>query len=485
MHQILAGIETEYGLLIEGRTAEDQVEDAKALVRSYSGECLCAWDARWESPRADLRGFTHDRLAFDPADAAFDAGRDHGPIDQVRSDRILANGARLYNDHGHPEYATPECWSDAELALQDHAGESVVRAAAREYSARTGRAVRLYKNNTDGHGASYGTHENYLVPREVGYDRVFEALVPMLVARTVLCGAGKVGAERGAPCAFQMSQRADFFTEVASADTLDRRPVFNTRDEPHADPRRWMRVHVICGDANMMVGATERKVGLAKLALALAIEGAAPSFGMRDPVASFQRVSRDGAIAMNDGTEQSPEAVIEAYCDAGDRVFGREGAAERDTWRALIGDRTGCPERFAQHVDWAAKRAMLEDYRESEGVGWDDPLFAAFDLEYHNIDPEQSLFAGLQAMGRVPEHAGEMEVEECLRGVREGTRALVRGLAVRRFPHALANACWRTLTLRTASGEEMVDLDPGRVYGREIEGAHDVESFVRAIRGDR
>lgn len=485
MQPILAGLETEYGLLVEGRSTGDQVEDAQALVRSYPGECLCVWDARWESPRADVRGFTVERLSIDPEDAAFDAGRKHGPIDEVRADRILGNGARFYNDHGHPEYATPECLSSVELALHDHAGESVVLAAARAYSGQTGRAVRVYKNNTDGHGASYGTHENYLVPRDVGFDRVFEALVPMLVARTVLCGAGKVGAEHGAPCDFQMSQRADFFTEPASVDTLYRRPVFNTRDEPHGDANRWMRVHVICGDANMMMGATERKAGLAKLALALAIEGAAPVLALRDPVKGFQSVSRGGAIELADGSQVTPEAVVEMYCEAGDRVFGSDGAQDRAAWRELLSDRTERPERFARHVDWAAKRAMLEEYREAEGVSWKDPWVAAFDLEYHNIDPEQSLFTGLQAMGRVPENPAHSVKEARVKSVCEGTRALARGLAVRRFPSEVVTGCWRTLTLRTAAGDQTVDLDPGRTYGREIEDANDVESFISALRGNR
>ena len=145
--KILAGLETEYGLYLEGRGAEDQIDDSMALVRDYPGECFSGWDYRYESPRADLRGFRLDRLAFDPEDAKFDKGRAHGTDHEVRSDRVLPNGARFYNDHGHPEYSTPECWSLDELAMHDCAGQIAVLQAARAYSENSGRTARIYKNN--------------------------------------------------------------------------------------------------------------------------------------------------------------------------------------------------------------------------------------------------------------------------------------------------------------------------------------------------
>src|SRR5207253_1479823 len=165
--------------------------------------------------------------------AKFDTGRRHASDREVRSDRVLPNGARLYNDHGHPEYSTPECLSLSELAMHDKAGEIAVLRAAKAYQESSGLQAQIYKNNTDFHGASYGTHENYLVPRAVGYEKLFKAITPMLIARQILCGAGKVGSESGSPARYQLSQRADFFTEPSSVDTLYRRPVFNTRDEPH------------------------------------------------------------------------------------------------------------------------------------------------------------------------------------------------------------------------------------------------------------
>ncbi len=254
MHRILSGTETEYGLHIEGRSADDQIDDATTFVRAYPGHHYAGWDYSYESPRADLRGFSVSRLARDPVDAQFDnRARKRSHDDDIRSDRILPNGARFYNDHGHPEYATPECWSSKELAMQDNAGELVLLQAARAYEEQTGWKTRIYKNNTDFHGASYGSHESYLCPRSLGFEKLYAAVLPMLVARQVLCGAGKVGAESGRSCTFQLSQRADFFVEPYNTETLFRRPIFNTRDEPHAEKSDWIRLHVISGDANMNV----------------------------------------------------------------------------------------------------------------------------------------------------------------------------------------------------------------------------------------
>ena len=245
MNKVLCGLETEYGLSIVGRGAETQIEDSMALVRSNPYQRCSIWDYEWESPRRDLRGFSVDRLQADPVDAQMGFGEHLGSAQDVRSDQILSNGARLYNDHGHPEYATPESWSIHEAARLDHLGAQIVWKVAQEFAQRTGYEVRMYRNNTDFHGSSYGSHESYLMPREIGWQACYEALLPLLVVRPIVCGAGKVGSESHTPCHFQLSQRADFFAEPLNVDTLYRRPIFNTRDEPHADPEKWMRVHVI------------------------------------------------------------------------------------------------------------------------------------------------------------------------------------------------------------------------------------------------
>jgi proteasome accessory factor A len=488
--RLLAGLDTEYGLLIEGRGAEEQIEDATALVRAYPGECFIGWNYRYESPRADLRGFKLKALAYDPEDAKFDRGRSYGDPHEVRADRVLPNGARLYNDHGHPEYATPECWSAFELARHELAGSHAVLRAARELSTASGLDVGLYKNNTDFHGASWGSHESYLVPRELGFDRLFRDLIPMMVIRQVLVGAGKVGAEHGRAATYQISQRADFFVEPANAETLFRRPIFNTRDEPHTDPTAWTRLHVICGDSNMIASATARKVLLMKLAIRLCIEGSAPLFSFKDPVRAFQAISKDESyrfeIELEKRSWTTAREVFAAYFAAAEATLELDEEerwlidSSRDLLEALY---SGNGERFSRSVDWAAKKSMLEHYMDEEGTDWRDPSLRSFDMEYANVDPDQSLHQALVEMGKVEPNPEPQEWQPCLEGVREGTRARVRGLAVSKFRESLVNACWRSVTLRTGDAEIELDLDPTREFPAELGNTDSVESFIQAIEG--
>lgn len=488
---ILAGIETEYGLLVEGRGAEDQIDDAQAVVRAYPGPCFVGWDYRFESPRADLRGFTQKSLSFDPEDAKYDTGRVRAGDHEIRSDRVLPNGARLYNDHGHPEYATPECISLRELALHDAAGEIAVIQAAQAFAASAGKRVSIYKNNTDFHGASYGTHESYLVPRSLGFEKLYKAVMPMLVARQILCGAGKVGSENGGPVRYQLSQRADFFTESASVDTLYRRPVFNTRDEPHANPADWIRLHVIAGDANMMPSCTARKVGLLKIALSLAILGESPEWDIPDPMRGFRDVSRDDTRAyrleLKGRNWTTAYDILDSYLCAYDSVFA-EGDADpelgqivRDSQGLMSAIREGAD--VSRHIDWAAKQYLLQQYVDSEGVTWDDPSLKSFDLEYTNVDPEESLYWALVDNEAVEAPPSGEEVRARLGKVFEPTRALARAIAVSKFSDRLMGASWASLTFRGGTDPIEVYLPPDRSYSLELEAADNVESFIERIRG--
>ena len=485
LRNILAGIETEYGLLVEGRGAEDQVEDAKDLVRAYTNEVFVGWNYRHESPRADLRGFRLDRLAVDPEDAKFDIGKTWGKDQDVRADRILPNGARFYNDHGHPEYSTPECWSLDEFARHDVAGESVVLAAARAYSTQVGRTVQVYKNNTDFHGASYGTHESYLVPRSLGFSPLYDAVLPMLVARIVLCGAGKVGSENGKAANFQLSQRADFFVEPVNAETLFRRPVFNTRDEPHADPTDWIRLHVISGDANMIAACTRRKAGLVKLALHLAEAGTAPHWRLADAPRTAQSISRDDSyefrISLERNSWTTAYEVLESYFAAAESTL--ELTAELtdliQECRALLVNLKQDFSLFARSVDWAAKRRFIEEIMESEGFDWRNPVLQAYDLEYHNVDPAESLHAALMDMDQIEPNP---PILDALERVSEPTRAVARGLAVSRFRSHLVTACWRSITLNVDDQVREFELPPDRPYDPEKLGeAQDVGTFIKRL----
>jgi len=462
-----------------------------ALVRGYPGECLPIWDYRYESPRADLRGFQLERLAVDPVDAQFERERSHRPSEDIRSDRILPNGARFYNDHGHPEYSTPECWSLRELALHDRYGESVVLEAANALARATDQVVTVYKNNTDFHGASYGTHESYLVPRATGFDALFKAVTPMLIARQILTGAGKVGSESGDWCDFQLSQRADFFSEAANAETLFRRPVFNTRDEAHADPAQWIRLHMISGDANMMPACTARKVGLVKLALLLLLDGEAPIWQIKNPVRAFQDVSRDSfytfRIELEGRNWTTAYEILESYLSAAERTLDLDAEMKSLVveCRTLLGAlSTQSWDLLSSQIDWAAKKSVLQGYLEEEGGTWKDSALRSFDLEYHNVDPDEGLFHALESMESVPSYASPAEIADRACGNEEGTRALARAIATTKFRSHVRSACWRTVTFEIDRQLVEVELRPELIYERYLNEASDVGMFVRMLRGE-
>lgn len=479
MIPFVSGLETEYGCSVEGRGANTQIDDAQALVRSLPGERRFIWDYRVESPRQDLRGFRADRLEVDPEDAKFDAGKHYGPSEEVRADQVLPSGARFYNDHGHPEFATPECRSLADLIAHDRAGEAIVLQAGRAYEEASGRRVALYKNNTDFHGASYGFHESYLVPREWGFDRLYAALTPLLVARIVVAGAGKAIAEHGRPCDYQISQRADFFSERASVDTLFRRPIFNTRDEPHADPAKWARLHVIAGDANMHPRTTWRKVGILRLGLLLMAHDAVPEFELPDPVRAIQSVSRDldrkFEIPMEHRRTTSSYEILEAYCSAAEPLLAPDDElfeVIRDTRQTLDLLQTN-PTKAA--VDWVFKQNLLQTVVDETDLRWGSPELLSYDLEYHNIDPDEGLYFALRDSGMIDDSL----VADPELAAPSDTRAQVRGMATGYAE--LERVSWGTLVFRVGGDVQEIRLDPDRDYSN-IPAGLDITSFVEAIR---
>lgn len=495
----MIGIETEYGIYVEGKGAQDLVDEAAALVRCCPDPCASGWDYRQEHPRRDVRGFTVSHLSVDPNDAQFEqSGRPHSTDVVLRSDRALPNGARLYNDHGHPEYATPECTGLRALIAHDRAGERVVQDLARRRSRQLGGTpVALYKNNTDFHGASYGTHESYLTRREVPFDHLLAALLPFFVTRQVYAGAGKVGSEKaGAPPAdFQLSQRADFFATLASVDTLYNRPIVNTRDEPHADPRRYRRLHVICGDANLCEVATLLKTGATLLTLRLLEGGWRPEgVALRDPVAAVQAISRDPSLRWRaeraDGGTIGAVDVQRVYLAAAkERLTGLSPDADLvlETWEQTLDRLDADPLSLADTLDWAAKRALLEEFRDAEGLAWSDPILQSLDLEYHNVDPECGLYLGLEQEGRVRRVVSEDEIDAALCAPpADSPRAIARGLAVSRFAGAVRGITWSRVHMETAPGVQktvrlsgLQERDPGRVRAA-LEAAATPEAFVDA-----
>src|SRR6266508_3160869 len=264
------GTEVEYGVSVPGQPGANPMVTSSQVVNAYGARPeltrggRARWDYEEESPLRDARGFTYSGALYDPAEALADE-------DLGLANVILTNGARLYVDHAHPEYSTPECTNPRDVVIWDKAGEIVIIEGARQARQIPGSApINLYKNNTDNKGASYGSHENYLMRRSTPFASIVRHLTPFFVSRQVVTGAGRVGlGQDGSAHGFQLSQRADYFEVEVGLETTLKRPIINTRDEPHANPDRYRRLHVIIGDANLSEISTYLYVGATSLVRAM------------------------------------------------------------------------------------------------------------------------------------------------------------------------------------------------------------------------
>jgi proteasome accessory factor A len=447
----VCGIETEYGILAAGPDG-NPIAASSVLVNAYAAlmERRTGWDFEDEQPDNDARGFARDG-AMPPM------------VETHLANTVLTNGARYYVDHAHPEYSTPECADPLDLVKHDKAGEEVLRrsmAAAARLVPDNPRVV-VYKNNSDGKGNSYGCHENYLMDRSVPFTRVVTGVVPHFVTRQLYTGAGKVGSETPAldhqEVTFQISQRAEFFEEVVGLETTLKRPIVNTRDEPHADPRRFRRLHVIVGDANMSEVATLLKVGTTAILLAMIEDEALPArdLSLADPVRAMHRVSTDLSLSaplpLADGTTATALeiqwelfAAAERYAkEEGLAVLGDEAAATMvmERWEGVLGALENDPESLSRQLDWVAKRQLVEGYRDRHGCAWDDGRLAALDLQYHDLRPERSLHARL-GMERL---VSDEDIAVAVTEPPTKTRAWFRGNCLARWPAAVVTANWDSL----------------------------------------
>ncbi len=491
---MLMGLETEYGLAVEGRGPEYLAAETAALLQALPFAHADRWDMGAESPLQDLRGRRAHRLAVDPKDARYDQ---QGPpaafSANVKVERLLTNGARLYNDHGHPEYSTPECASPADLVAHDRAGERILLACAKAWQLEAGGEVRLYKNNTDFHGSSYGCHENYLLLRPQSPEKLLRNFLPFLVTRQIFTGAGKVGIEGEAQGKdgffYQLSQRADFFSRLMGVDTLYRRPLLNTRDEPHADPSRYIRLHVIAGDANRSQFALALKMGTTALVLRLLAEGWAPPLELEDPLRALKEISRDQGIewlvSLDNGRKTSAVEIQALHLEAARAHFsGLNDWVDwtLEAWEETLRALAGSPATLADRLDWPAKLLLLQTYL-GDGGRPDLQTLQSIDLEYHNIDPQTGLFAPLEQSGQMQRIVSEAAIEEAMQAAPLDTRARIRGEALRRFGGQITALSWGRL--RTAAGE--IDLS-GLVDGsleelnRQLEGTPDLAAFAETVR---
>ena len=441
------GIETEYG--ITGGPDSDPVAASTHLVNAFAhfGQRFINWDFNDETPGIDARG---RQLLTSVA-----------PIVETQmANTVLTNGARFYVDHAHPEYSAPECRTPREAVLYDLAGEEVLRramAVANEFAPDAPPTV-VYKNNSDHKGNSYGTHENYLLSRDIPFDDIVAAMVPHFVSRQIVVGAGKVGVETEdalvSPVGFQLSGRAEFFEEVVGLETTLKRPIVNTRDEPHANPDRYRRLHVIIGDANMSHVATLVKLGSTAILLAILEDWGAQLFPAmpKNPVSAVRLFSRDvslkQAVDCIDGVSRTSYDLQDQLWLLARRYVDESGAAAVAPleeveeilrhWREMLDGVKQGGDSVIDRVDWVAKRRILNGYAQRYGLDDDDPKLRAIDLQYHDIRPEKSL-AYRSALVELFSGA------EILRATQQppiDTRAYFRGRCVAQYPDTLVSANW-------------------------------------------
>jgi proteasome accessory factor A len=450
------GIETEYGIMVRNAADFDPVASSTLVVNSYKERDLrrVVWDYDQENPLMDARGFQSEPPAPTPDDDS----------NSVIND-ILTNGGRYYVDHAHPEYCTPECTNARDLVTYDKAGELILEMSSRlaEQLLDAKREIIIYKNNSDRKGHSYGCHENYLMDRQVPFQKVVEAVMPFLVTRQVFSGSGKVGAENGAPpCEFQLSQRADFFETEVGLSTMVDRPIINTRDEPHADERLYRRLHVIVGDANMAELSTYLKVGTMALVLQMIEDGRVDGrWKLRDPVAAIKDISRDltcrRKARLDDGREMSPVEIQREYWERAARyVEGRVGEPGYEvdadvvrTWGLLLGKLAEDPLQLGRELDWVIKYTWVSAFRERHKLGWDDHRVMMLDLQYHDVRPNVGVFHRLQKAGRVHRVVSPDAVIHAIGNPPPDTRAYFRGMCLKRFPSEIHAASWNSLIFDT------------------------------------
>lgn len=469
---ILFGLETEFGIARGDRPNLDVVAESIALVRSATEPgVLMRWDYAAENPHRDMRGFEVESLRQDFDEGRYfaqDARRELS-FAEIKSDLVFANGARFYNDHAHPEYCTPECARFQDLVNHDRAGERILMACAEALSRQRGEEVRLYKNNTDFAGHSYGCHENYLVPRGLDWGTLASAVQAFLVTRQIYAGAGKFAIEeedRLLGPGFQLSQRSDFFSELQSVDTMQRRPIINTRDEAHANPQHWRRFHVILGDANMSPFATWLKVGTTALVLEAIVRDATRAWPqLAEPLLALRNISRDAiwkwelwlaprrrSTAIE--VQRHYLQAVQEVCDLADP----ERTALVSAWTGVLDDLEADPVRCRDRLDWVAKHCLLTEFQTAQGIDIQDPWLQSLDLEYHRLDPEQGLYYGLEATQAMRGVPPDEAVETAIHWPPDNTRAAVRGRCIAKFGTAVISAQWDHVTLATRGGPLRIDL---------------------------
>jgi len=496
----IMGIETEYGISVPGDPTANPMVLSGRVVTAYATQvgmraARAGWDYEDEAPLRDARGFDMARGVADPSQLTDEE-------DPTLANVVLTNGARLYVDHAHPEYSSPEVTSPRDAIAWDRAGEAVMREAVRLLAVPGTPGVNLYKNNTDGKGASYGTHENYLMSRATPFAEIVRHLIPFFVARQVMCGSGRVGigVESSRP-GFQLAQRSDFFEVEVGLETTLKRPLINTRDEPHAVADRYRRLHVILGDANHCDVTNLLKLGTTSLVLGMIEDGAVgEALTVDKPVEALHRLSHDPTLrttveVAGRGTLTGVQ-LLWSYYELVDRWLERKYAGERDEdtaevmqrWEQVLTKLERDPMEAYREVDWVTKLKTLESYRARDGLDWSDHRLRAIDIQWSDVRSDKGLFNRLLAAGRVEQLVDDTLVKDAVGNPPRDTRAYFRGTCLARFPREVAAASWDSVIFDVPSQpslQRVPMLEPERGteahVGPLLERAESADDLLRLL----
>jgi len=444
------GTEIEYGITVRGDPDFDPISSCVLLVNAYredhAGEIL--WDYDQENPLADARGFQVDGEKYTP-----------NQQENIARNKTLVNGARFYVDHAHPEYSCPEVTNPRDLVIHEKAGERIIEMARREANALLpdGTQMLIYKNNSDRKGNSYGAHENYLMDRRTSFKQIVENLMPFFATRQVYAGAGKVGSEnRGQPCDYQLSQRADFFETEVALDTMVKRPIINTRDEPHAVREKYRRLHVICGDSNLSEYTIYLRTGATSLVLSMIEDGAIKKdLSLRDPVRAIRETSHDPTctkeLQLDDGKRLTAVQIQAEYLQMALDYVATRGAdpMTKDVltkWEHVIDCLGRDPMELDQQIDWVMKKSLIEQFMDRKSIGWDSPQVHMLDLQYHDLRPEKGLYYILEKQGRAERIVSDDEITAAILEPPDDTRAYFRGECLKRYGPAVFGVNWDSIS---------------------------------------
>ncbi|MGZ4662965.1 MAG: depupylase/deamidase Dop, partial [Arthrobacter sp.] len=479
------GSETEYGIHAPSAPGANATMMSARVIQAYAqvtrqraaGGAETRWDYTDEEPLHDARGWTVDRSLADPSQltdqppvldaeaVALAYGREE--LEQDGEDEagtllmnmVLGNGARLYVDHAHPEYSSPEVTNPRDAVAWDAAGDLVALAAVRRLAADPQLPpVNLYKNNTDNKSVSYGSHENYLMPRVVPFGDIVRGLTPFFISRQIMCGAGRVGlGQDSSRPGFQISQRADFFEAEVGLETTIRRPIINTRDEPHATADKYRRLHVIIGDANLSQTANYLKFGTTAMVLSLIEAGLAPRVEVHEPVAALQTVSHDTSLTATlrllDGRRVTALDLQWIYHEAAAKLAQDTGVGDAvdgdghthallERWAATLTELDSDRDTAASSVEWLAKLSLLEGYRERDGLDWGNARLGLIDLQWADIRPEKGLYHRMLARNRMKRIVHDDDINRAVTEPPPDTRAYFRGRCVSSFSKDVVGASW-------------------------------------------